>query len=309
MKNRSNLTLKCAIAGALLATTSVAHALVITTSTDAGALTSTLAGTGISVVGGSESHIGTSTQGGTYSDFSLSNLSNTISISDGIVLTSGDATGIDLSGVTNTDSSFDGSLGTAGDADANAVLLAAGSPSSSTNDANVLEFQFTVDSGMTSVSADFIFGSDEYPNQGVTDIFAFFVDDINYAFFPDGSLVNFLLGSPAATTYLNDNDVGNSDQYSDGAGDGFQYDGVTDLLSIVGLLDLTLATHTLKVVVADTSDTVFDSGAFISNLTAGTETGGGINPNPVPSPAPLMLLLAGAISLLTSARKRINSKS
>ncbi|HEX4413600.1 MAG TPA: choice-of-anchor L domain-containing protein, partial [Lacipirellulaceae bacterium] len=59
------------------------------------------------------------------------------------------------------------------------------------NDVNSLKFSFTVPANGSSVEADFVFGSDEYPETDVTDIFAFVVDGKNYAVFADNSLVSF----------------------------------------------------------------------------------------------------------------------
>lgn len=289
------------LAVAALLTATSAHALSVSTTTDTGTLTGALVGAGSGITVGTTTYTGAATQGGTYSGFNLSNGSDTVSIGGGVVLTSGNANGIDLPGATNNDSSFDAVLGTPGDADANAALTAAGytGGDATTNDANVLEFSFSVGSGITSISADFVFGSEEFPDQNVVDIFAFIVDGVNYAKFSDGSLINFNQATSAG--FFNDNDVGTSPQYTDANGDGFQYDGFTDVLKVTGLLDSNLAQHTLKIVLADTSDYSWDSGVFISNLTAGTG-GGGIAPT-VPIPAPAFLLI-GALGVLGAMKRR-----
>src|SRR4029079_17362552 len=103
-----------------------------------------------------------------------------------------------------------------------------------------------VEAGKSSIEADFVYGSDEFPDQSVTDIFAFIVDGKNFAFFKDGSLVTFVQG------VNQDNFHGNTqNQYA------IEYDGVSDALHIVGLLDASIpagGTHTLKVIIANTSD-------------------------------------------------------
>ena len=131
-----------------------------------------------------------------------------------------------------------------------------------------MTIQFTAAAGVTSLSAKFIFGSDEFPDQAVTDFFMFILDGVNYAKFSDGSLVSFVQGVNAANFLNNGN--GAAGPYA------IEYDGLSLALGVVGLLDPTLSTHTLKIVIGDTSDAIFDSGVFVAGLTAGTSTGGGI---------------------------------
>jgi hypothetical protein len=153
--------------------------------------------------------------------------------------------------------------------DLSAILVAADAPDSDVRDLNVFEFQFTVAKGISSLEADFVYGSDEFPNQSVTDIFAFIVDGKNYAFFQDKSLISFVRGRNDSN--FNDNDT--SHIYP------IEYDGISNLLHVVGLLDPTIATggsHTLKIAIANTSDDRFDSGVFIGDLLAGTSNNGGI---------------------------------
>lgn len=242
------------------------------------------------MLGGSQSYTGADDQAGTYSGFSLSNGTKTINNGDGIVLTSGLASGIVVPD--NTDASFDGSLGTPG----NALLSTLSGKT--TFDANLLSFNFTVAAGINQVSANFVFGTDEFPDQQVPDIVGFFVDGVNYAQFSDGSLINFELGS-AAAAFFNNNDVGIPNPFTHGGTPNeFQYDGLTDQLTVTGLLDSALAEHTLLIAVADTNDSIYDSAVFISGLTAGTGTGGGGITTPpstevIPLPASALLLLSG----------------
>lgn len=300
-------TLICGTALAALATSSQAVTVTGIAAEDGTDLVSTLLGTssGLTVVAGSEAYVGADDQGGTYNDFGTIGLG---SLADGVVLSTGYATGFPDS---NTDGSFDhtdlgfGSPqgqpgGSSDDADLAAILDAAGL-ASEVNDVNTLSFSFTVDDPeQNSVEANFVFGTEEFPDQAVTDIFAFIVDGVNYAAFSDGSLINFDLGSPSAGFY-NDNTNGDF---------AIEFDGLTDILKVTGLLDTSLTEHTIKVAIADTSDNIFDSAVAIANLSGTTSSGtGGItdgNDNdvpPVPLPATALLML-GALGLLPIARSR-----
>lgn len=254
---------------------------------------------GINVVPGSATFTGrigsgNLAQSATYTNFNL--VPNnaglpTISNPKGIFLTSGVAN----IPFTNTDFSFDnGSVGTiapdtGSDADLAAILTTAGLDSN-TNDVNFLKFDFTLaDTTKNSVSAQFVFGSDEFPDQSVTDVFGFFVDGTNYAFFQDRSLVSFVTGVNA--TQFNGNNVG-TNNYN------LEYDGISKSLEVVGLLNPNLSTHTLKIAIADTADTFFDSGVFIGNLVAGdTSGGGGVDPQPNPTDTPESSSLISLIGL------------
>lgn len=284
----------CSVVGGVLATS--AQAVTITSSTDAAALAAALVtpGSGISIVGGTEIYQGGADQGGTYSGFSISNSSKTITLGDGVVLTTGSVSDIP----DNDSSSVSVTQGAGTDADLDSLVV-----QTVTDDVNLLSFDFTADPGITSVDLNFVFGSDEFPDQDVTDVFGVFVDGVNYAEFSDGSVINFELGSISAG-FFNDNDFGSSDPFADSDGTVLEYDGIVDALKITGLLDSELTTHSLKIAIGDTSDTVFDSGVFITGLGGGTTDTGGIgeipddvttppDPSVVPLPAGMPLLIAG----------------
>ena len=124
-------------------------------------------------------------------------------------------------------------------------------------DVNSVSFDFTVKPGLNIVEADFIFGSDEFPEHEVTDIFAFIIDGENFAYFPDGSLISFVKDNNEK--YFNDNPT---ESY------GLEYDGISNTLHISGKLDEARTVHTLKIAIADTSDQIIDSGIFIGNFRA-----------------------------------------
>ncbi|MEG3768550.1 choice-of-anchor L domain-containing protein [Alteromonas sp. 14N.309.X.WAT.G.H12] len=258
-------------------------------------------GAGVNIVSGSETFVGAigdgidsdTAQSGIFSGVNITDGATTVSMGQGVALTSGTANIPD----TNTDTSFDPfTPATGGDADLSDLLLTAGAPSSVTNDVNYIEFDFTLDAGFNAISLDFIFGSDEFPDQAVTDVFGVFVDGTNYAFFPDGSLVSFVQGANAGNFI--DNAAGLFD---------IEYDGFSTNLNLVGLIDETLTEHTLKIAIADTSDSIFDSGVFLSNLTGVyTDNDGGVNNPPTTSvdePFSAILFLSG-IGVMLGLRRR-----
>jgi hypothetical protein len=163
----------------------------------------------------------------------------------------------------------------------------------STFDANAISFSFTVDSG-NAVAAQFVFGTDEFPTQSVTDIFGFFVDGVNYARFPSGELISNTPGNP--TNFIA-NPVG-SGLY------GIEYNGLSQSFTVTGLLDPTLSVHIIQIAVADTNDTIFDSGVFIGGLHATTASSGGIGDPVVTSePTGLAAFGLGIAGLLAAARR------
>jgi hypothetical protein len=253
---------------------------------------------GITVVGGSAALQGNIagpdfSQTGTYSGFNLAPSSGstpTLVLQDGIFLTSGTAN-IPL---TNTVNSFDPFTPGSGSNAALSALSVSKGGTSTINDANMLSFNFTVDPGATSVSAQFVFGTDEFPTQSVTDIFGFFVDGVNYAEFPSGELISNTPGNP--TNFIS-NPVG-------GGLYDIEYNGLTQVFTVTGVLDPNVSVHTIMIGVADTSDSIFDSGVFITGLKAGVSDDGGITPETVPEPATMALFGTGLLGLGLLRRRR-----
>ena len=212
--------------------------------------------TGITVGSGSVTFFGSSNPSavpfasvnlGTVDDiaFSLTNA--------GALFTSGDGT----PPATNTSTSFSRFAG--GVAPSSIQSLASPLVSGATlTDATVFTFEFTANANVAAVVFEWMFGTDEFNEQSVTDIAAVFVDGTNYLTLQDGTSVKF------------DNE-GNTELFTDntsGSPLSIEYDGVTAPDVLVGLLNTGLSTHTLQIVVSDTTDSAFDSGLFLAPLTA-----------------------------------------
>lgn len=182
----------------------------------------------------------------------------------GILLTSGDGT----PPTSNTSSSYGQSNGTAGDATLTAIAQAAFEDAGSTNDASILTINFTVAAGVSAVSLDILFGSDEYPeysDSSFVDVGAVLVNGVNYGLFNN---------NPSQPLSIIDGNL-SAGNFIDNSGGGLpiEYDGISSKLTITA--PVTSGSNTIKIAVADTGDSVYDSGIFAANLRPANSSSGG----------------------------------
>ncbi len=217
------------------------------------ALVQNLVGTGIQVV--AVRYTGTPDSAGLFSGGT-----GIIGFEAGVVLSSGLA--VEVVGP-NDDDANTGFLGTPGDPDLDQIV--APNP---TNDATVLEFDF-IPAGST-VTFNYVFGSEEYNefvNTSFNDVFAFFLNGNNVALVPGTSTpvaINTVNGggpvfgnNPSNPQFYRNNDLDDGGGFID-----TQLDGLTVVLTATGSVQPGQV-NTIKLAVADTTDSSFDSAVFL----------------------------------------------
>ncbi len=270
------------LSGLLLSTLALAanaFALSVTTTNDANTLATNILGSGITI--SNATYTGAAGSAGTFTS------GGNIGISSGIILTSG---GASVAQGPNNSGSAGVSNGTSGLASLNALI-----PGYSTHDATMLSFDFNSAGG--NLFFNYVFASEEY-NEWVgsayNDVFAFFLDGANIALIPGTStpvsINNVNLGSNSG--FYRNNSPGPIDT---------QYDGLTTVLTATAL-GLTAGTHHIDIAIADSGDTVLDSGVFIQG---GSFSDTPTEINPVPEPSTILLLGGGLIGIAAWRKRRL----
>ena len=146
------------------------------------------------------------------------------------------------------------------DVDLRTAVDAAFSEAGDLYDITSLEFSFNVtDPQLLGVSFEVLFGSDEYPeftDSPFVDIAGVFVNGTNYALFNQESSqpLSILSENLELGNYIN-----NENSLLP-----IEYDGISSLLRVVAPVHQ--GVNTIKIAIADTGDSIYDSGIFISSL-------------------------------------------
>lgn len=213
----------------------------------------------ITIVPGSVQFKGTTTQGtpstsyakhfdlGTHGD-SFYELSQ-----DGVLFTTGDG----APPLINTSSSF-GVAQAVNVSDPGLTTLVG----NTTEDTTALEFDFTIEAGVKSLGFEFMFMSEEYPEFADTtyvDAAAVYVDGVNYAYYNN---------DPTKYLSVKSNLISGVSLFFDNQASvlPIEYDGVTRPAGILAPLNTALATHHLRIVVADTGDQIYDTAILVSDV-------------------------------------------
>ena len=202
-------------------------------------LTNSILGTGITA--SNISFTGNPRQGATFNGATF------LPFSDGIILSTGDASQVFTSAANLLDTSF----GSSGDADLTKIYQnISGNPSGQTNDAASL--QFTVTPKSNKLSFSYLFASEEF-SQPVqyNDVFALYVGNQNIALIPGTA-------DPVSIS-----SVKNANCYVDNtSGTSFGFDNYTNLMTCEADVTPNVPV-TVRLVIADSSDSNYDSAVLI----------------------------------------------
>jgi hypothetical protein len=294
-------------ASAFLAAPAQADPLVVTgvsvSSANALALAQALAGS--SIVVDTASMTGSCTAGGACQQGTFTGGTGIIPFDTGVLLTSGNA--LAAPGPNNSDSSTQ-SWGTAGDSQLD--TLSGGV----THDANVLTFTFhkANASDPDVLSFQYVFASEEYNEyvgSAFNDVFGFFLNGNNIALIPSTTTAvainNVNCGSNSAY-YASNDPFDSTDGGCNGAFTSYntQYDGIAGGLGSLSLFasgTLNPGTNTISLKIADTTDSILDSGVF---LKGGSFVAAPPPPPAVPEPSTLVMLGTGVLGLAGSLKRK-----
>ncbi|MEE4376847.1 MAG: choice-of-anchor L domain-containing protein [Candidatus Competibacteraceae bacterium] len=181
-----------------------------------------------------------------------------IGFESGVILSSGQA--IDVVGP-NTSDNTSTDLGTPGDQDLTDLS------GFDTNDATILEFDLVPNASVLFIR--YVFASEEYNEfveSSFNDVFAFFVNDKNCALVDEDpvSINTINNGNPFGEgTATNPEAYINNDLNDGGGSIDTEMDGLTVLLTCTAIVNPGVA-NTLKLAIADASDSILDSAVFLA---------------------------------------------
>jgi hypothetical protein len=191
-----------------------------------------------------------------------------LNIGAGLLLTSGDST----PPLENTESSYGVGLdnATSGEASLQATVDAAFTGAGDVQDVTTLQFTINVtDPNATGLRFDVVFGSDEYPeysNTTFVDVAGVYVNGIDYALFN--------ANPKQPLSVIDDNLTAGNFRDNQGNALPIEYDGVSTKLQVTAPIHMGL--NTVKIAIADTGDSIYDSGIFVSGLQAVNYAGYGL---------------------------------
>lgn len=191
-----------------------------------------------------------------------------LSIGAGIFLTSGDGT----PPLENTEENYSASFGSSGDSDLDTVARSAFPEAGLTEDANVLAFTFIVENPeVRSISFDLLFGSDEFPefsNSDFVDIAAVFINGNNQALFngEESQPLSIIDENLVQGNFINNDSIAPPPPKFSGQTRALpiEYNAVSSVLTV--LAPVQQGENTIKIGIADTGDSIYDSGLWVSNL-------------------------------------------